>query len=79
MELWFVADPRKQILRTMERPGQDFIRVGTDEIHAAFPALDASNVNGWSVFQGRALGHLVRDNVRVIWVQLREGKSISAR
>lgn len=79
VELWFVADPRKQVFRTVQRPGQDFTRVGMEEIHAVLPGLDDSNVNSWSVIQGRGLGRLVRENVRVIWIQLREGKSIPAQ
>lgn len=79
VELWFVADPRKQVLRTLERPGRDAIRVGIDEIHAVFPELDESSVWGWRIAQGRGLGRLVRDNVRVIWIELREGKAIPQR
>ena len=76
VELWFVADPRKQVLRTVQRAGQDSIRVGMEEIHAVFPDVDESNVYSWGVIQGRGLGRLVRDNARVIWIQLREGESI---
>jgi hypothetical protein len=78
VELWFVADAQKHVLRTLQRPGPEVIRVGIDEIHAVFPDLNQSNVEGWRVAQDRGLGRLVRDNVRVIWIQLREGKSISA-
>ena len=78
VELWFVADARGQILRTMPRPGQDSLRVGIEEIHAAFPVLNGSNVDSWWVLQGRRLSRLVRDNVFVVWIELREGKAIPA-
>ncbi len=76
VELWFVSDPRKQVLRTVQRPGQGSIRVGIEEIRGVFPDLDESKVYSWGVIQGRGLGRLVRDNVRAIWIQLREGKSM---
>jgi TonB family protein len=77
VDLWFVADPQKRVLRTTQQSGADVIRVGIEEIHAVFPDLDESNVSGWRVVQGRGLGKLVRDNIRVVWIQLREGKTIS--
>ena len=77
IELWFVADPQKHVLRTVQRAGPEALGVGIDEIHAVFPDLDESNVWGWRVAQGRGLGKLVRDNVRVVWIQLREGKTIA--
>jgi TonB family protein len=77
IELWFVADAQKRVVRTVQRPGPEGIGVGIEEIHAVFPDLDESNVWGWRVAQGRGLGKLVRDNVRVVWIQLREGKIIS--
>jgi TonB family protein len=77
VDLWFVADPQKRVLRTTQQTGPDVIRVGIEEIHAVFPDLDESNVSGWRLVQGRGLGKLVRDNIRVVWIQLREGKTIS--
>jgi TonB family protein len=73
VELWFVADSRNQVVRTLRRPGPDFIRVGIPEIRAVFPELDPSNVYGWSVHQAPEFRGLLRDNVRVIWIELRDG------
>jgi len=77
LDLWFVADPQKHVVRTVQRTGPDVIRVGIDDIHAVFPDLDESNVSEWRIAQGRGVGNLVRDNVRVVWIQLREGKTIA--
>ncbi len=79
IEVWFVADSRNQVIRTLQRPGPKVITVGIHEIHAAFPELDQSNVNGWAVYQGPELEGLARDNVRVVWIELREGTSLSGR
>jgi TonB family protein len=79
LELWFVADARNQVIRTLQRPGPDVIGVGIPEIQAVFPQLDASNVSGWSVHQAPEFRGVLRDNVRVIWIELREGTSLSGR
>ena len=79
IEVWFVADSRNQVIRTLQRPGPKVITVGIQEIHAAFPELDQSNVNGWGVYQAPELEGLARDNVRVVWIELREGTSLSGR
>jgi TonB family protein len=79
VEVWFVVDARNQVIRTLQRPGPDVISVGIPEIHAAFPELDVSNVKGWSVHQAPEFRGLLRDNVRVVWIELREGKSLSGR
>jgi TonB family protein len=76
VEVWFVADSRNQVIRALKRPGPDTITVGIDEIRAVFRELDESNVAGWSVHRALGLGGLVRDNVRVIWIKLREGASL---
>jgi hypothetical protein len=73
VELWFVADSRNRVLRTLKRPGPDVITVAIPEIRAVFPELDPSNVYGWSVHQMPEFRGLLRDNVRVIWIELRDG------
>ncbi len=79
IEVWFVADSRNQVIRTLQRPGPNVITVGIHEIHAAFPELDQSNVSGWGVYQAPEFEDLARDNVRVVWIELREGTSLSGR
>jgi beta-lactamase regulating signal transducer with metallopeptidase domain len=76
VHLWFIADPRKQVLRTVQRPGGDSIRVGIPEIRAVFPELAESKINSWSITNRRTLRGFVRDNVYVVWIQLREGASL---
>src|SRR5690242_1755634 len=73
VELWFVADSRNRVFRTLKRPGPDVITVGIPEIRAVFPELDPSNVYGWSVHQMPEFRGILRDNVRVIWIELRAG------
>src|SRR5437867_8108499 len=60
IEVWFVADSRNQVIRTLERPGPNVITVGIHEIHAAFPELDQSNVSGWGVYQAPEFEGLAR-------------------
>ncbi|HEY6159113.1 MAG TPA: M56 family metallopeptidase [Gemmatimonadales bacterium] len=73
VEVWFVADSRNRVVRTLKRPGPDVITVGIPGIRAVFPELDPSNVYGWSVHQVPEFRGMLRDNVRVIWIGLRAG------
>jgi len=71
VDVWFGHDPRTgvtQAIRTKGGSGD----VTTDRILAVFPTFRPM-YNGWGVVSRRALTGLVRDNVRVILVNLEGG------
>ena len=76
LQLWFVINSDKQVLLSLQRASGDSARVGIPEIRAAFPELTESIINSYGILNRRALGGLVRDNVYVVWVKLREGATL---
>src|SRR6266498_2629161 len=76
LQLWFVISSDKQVVRSVQRAGGDSARVGMREIRATFPELTESTINSYGILNRRALGGLVRDNIYVVWVKLREGATL---
>ena len=76
LQLWFVINSGKQVLWTGQRAGGDSAMVGIPEIRATLPQLSESSINSYGILNRRALGGLVRDNVYVVWVKLREGATL---
>jgi len=76
LQLWFVITSDKQVVRSVQRAGGDSARVGMREIRATFPELTESTINSYGILNRRALGGLVRDNIYVVWVKLREGATL---
>jgi len=76
LQLWFVITSDKQVVRSVQRAGGDSARVGIPEIRATFPELTESTINSYGILNRRALGGLVRDNIYVVWVKLREGATL---
>ncbi len=74
IELWFVSDRNKRVLRTARVP-TGARGIGIEQITAQFPDLDEKTVYGWTVTNRAATPRLgvLRNNVRVVWVQLRAG------
>jgi len=72
LELWFVSDRQKQVLRTTRVPTPPR-GIGFDQIKALFPDLREEQVSGWMVTNRGVVPSLgrLRKNVNVVWVQLR--------
>ena len=76
VDVWFGHDGRGHVQLSASRAGTG-AGIDADQIQSVFPTFRPGN-DGWSVVDRRALRGLVRDNVRVIWVNLQASGNSAA-